>query len=185
MKKRLFLLAVLALMLSAAAAGTAAYFSVKGDTANSITMGNVKMLLHDETADGKAFPENGLNGLMPGEKAGKVVYVENTGDNAFYSRIKLENTVTPEKGDAKPGLDKIQLNIDTANWQLGADGWYYYKSAVEKGGKTAPLFTEVTLASNMGNDYMNASVRIKVTAQAVQQANNGGTAWQAAGWPVE
>ena len=122
---------------------------------------------------------------MPGETADKVVYVENTGDNAFYTRIRLTNRITSAEQEALPDLDKIQLDINDADWELGTDGWYYYRSAVGKGETTAPLFTQVTLATDMGNGYMSAEISINVVAQAVQKANNGDTASQAAGWPAE
>lgn len=184
MKKRIILLTALAAMILAAAGGSIAYFTVQATTSNVITAGNVVMALHDETADGEVFPQEGLRALMPGDTADKVVYVENTGDHAFYTRIKLRCSAQSSDGSAL-NFDKISLNIDTANWQLGSDGWYYYSTAVEKSTQTGPLFTEVTLLPDTGNDYMDADVSIEVIAQAVQKANNGATVWQAAGWPAE
>lgn len=184
MKKKLILLASLAAILLAAAGGSIAYFTTHATATNVITAGNVRMTLHDETADGKAFPQEGLSTLMPGDTADKIVYVENTGDNAFYTRIKLRCSAQSPDGAAL-SFDKIALNINTANWQLGADGWYYYNSAVEKGAQTGPLFTEVTLLPDTGNAYMDANVSIEIVAQAVQKANNGATVWQAVGWPSE
>lgn len=183
MKRKILILAVTVIALSVAAAGTVAYFTTQGRAANVITAGNVKMELHDETADGADFPQDGLGDMMPGDTATKIVYVENTGDNAFYTRIKLKNTLQSGTGE-QLSFDQIHLNIDAANWILGSDGWYYYRSAVEKGQKTAPLFTEVAFDPGMGNPYMDARVEIEVTAQAVQRTNNGDTAWQADGWPV-
>ena len=184
MKKKLILLTALAAIILAAAGGSIAYFTVTGTAQNMITAGNVKMALHDGTGDGEAFPQEVLNTLMPGDAVDKIVYVENTGDNAFYTRIKLNCSAQSSDGKA---LDagNIAFNIDTANWQLGADDWYYYRSAVDRGAQTTPLFTEVSLLPETGNDYMNADVSIRVTAQAVQWANNGATVWQAAGWPAK
>ena len=122
---------------------------------------------------------------MPGDTADKIVYVENTGDNAFYTRIKLKNSIVAAGEGASLDFDKVQLNIDTTNWVLGADGWYYCQSAVGKGENTPPLFTQVTFSPNMSNGYMDAKVSIEVVAQAVQKANNGDAVWQAAGWPAE
>lgn len=186
MKRKILVIALAAIAVSVAAAGTLAVFTAQGDAVNVITAGNIRMELHDEKANGEPFPEKGLAGLMPGETADKIVYVENTGDNPFYTRVKLNNSILPygEPG-AQLSFDKIALNIDTAHWQLGSDGWYYYLTAVDKGGETTPLFTEVMFRADMGNDYMDATVGIKVIAQAVQTANNGGTVWQAAGWPEE
>ncbi len=181
--KRSMLIIALAAILLAAAGGSIAYFTTQATASNMITAGNVRMTLHDETADGQAFPQDGLSVLMPGDIADKIVYVENTGDHAFYARIKLNCYAKSPDGSAL-SFDQIALNIDTTNWQLGSDGWYYYGSAVETGAQTKPLFTEVTLLPDTDNAYMDAKVSIGVVAQAVQKANNGATVWQAAGWPV-
>ncbi len=184
MKKKLILLTALAAIVLAAAGGSIAYFTVTGTAQNMITAGNVKMALHDETEDSVALSQEVPHTLMPGDTADKIVYVENTGDNAFYTRIKLNCSAQSPDGKAL-GAGHIAFNIDTVNWQLGTDGWYYYRSAVDKGAQTAPLFTEVSLLPETGNEYMNADVSIRVVAQAVQRANNGATVWQAAGWPAE
>ncbi len=183
MKRRILILIIAAAMLSAAAIGTLAYFTTAKTAVNVITSGSVSMLLHDELPDGTVFPADGLHDLMPGDTAGKVVYVENVGNNAFYTRVRLDNIMLSAQG-SELDADKIQLDIDDTNWALGSDGWYYYLSPVEKDGETTPLFTQVTFSPEMGNGYMNAEVRIEIVAQAVQQANNGATVWQAAGWPA-
>ncbi len=183
MKRKLILVAAISAVILTAVYGTLAYFTAEGKTANVITAGNIKMALHQETADGRPSLEN-VSGLMPGETVDRVVYVENTGDNAFYARVKLRSAVRAEDGTTL-GADQISLDIDTANWKLGADGWYYYQSAMDKGIVSKPLFKGIQFAPGMGNDYMNANVIIEVVAQAVQCANNGDTVWQAAGWPAE
>ena len=184
MKKKFILLTVLAGVMLATAGGSIAYFTVAGTAANVITAGNVKMALHDEITQGEAFSQQSLNAMMPGTTADKKVYVENTGDNAFYTRIRLDCSAQSPDGTTL-GVNNIAFDFDTVNWQLGTDGWYYYQFAVEKNAKTKPLFTKVSLLPETGNDYMDADVRIKISAQAVQQANNGATVWQAVGWPAE
>ena len=183
MNRKVILIAAMVTVIFAAVYSTLAYFTAEGKAASVITAGNIKMVLHQETADGHPSPES-LGGLMPGQSAERIVYIENSGDNAFYARIKLIPSILSEDG-SELSFDQFSLDIDTANWKLGADGWYYYQSALSKGRMSQPLFDEVKFASGMGNDYMNANVSIKVNAQAVQCANNGDTVWQAAGWPSE
>lgn len=185
MRKIIVLLAIIVLIVACASYGTIAYFTVQKKTTNIITSGNIDMILHDETSEEEPFPPDGLSGIMPGDSLDKIVYIENIGDHDFYTRIKLANSILPDKDGIKLNFNKIHLNIDTANWQLYTDGWYYYLSSVEEGKKTAPLFTKVTFDNGMGNEYTNANVKIEVFAQAVQCANNGDTIWQAQGWPVE
>lgn len=183
MRRKLILVAAVTAVLLTAIYGTLAYFTAEGKTANVITAGNIKMALHQETADGKPSSSN-VGGLMPGQIVDRIVYVENTGDNAFYSRIKLKPAVRSQNGTVL-SFDQISLDIDTVNWKLGADGWYYYQSAMGKGSTSKPLFKQVGFAPAMGNDYMNASVSIEVVAQAVQCANNGDSVERAVGWPAE
>lgn len=183
MSRKVIVITSVMIILFAAVYGTLAYFTAEGKAASVISAGNIKMVLHQETADGRPSPDN-VGGLMPGQSADRIVYVENSGDNAFYTRIKLTPSVRAEDGSALSPA-QISLNIDTANWKLGADGWYYYQSALSKGAISKPLFNEVSFAPDMGNDYMNANVSIGVNAQAVQCANNGDTVLQAVGWPAE
>ena len=41
----------------------------------------------------------------------------------------------------------------------------------------------MTFNTAMGNEYQNAAATVDVAAQAVQTANNGGSAAEAQGWP--
>ena len=50
---------------------------------------------------------------------------------------------------------------------------------------TVPLFTAVTFAAEMGNEYQNAAAHVKVIAYAVQSANNGDSPQAAKGWPSD
>ena len=86
------------------------------------------------------------------------------------------------EGEANPDL--VELNIDSENWTLGEDGYLYYKTALKPGETTAPIFTTVTFNMEMGNEYQNATAKVDVAAQAVQSANNGESALEAAGWPT-
>ena len=77
----------------------------------------------------------------------------------------------------------IIIDPDTTNWTQ-QDGWWYYNTAIKSGETTKPLFEEVVFSGPyMDNKYQLCKVVIDVTAQAVQQANNGATVWEALGWP--
>ena len=41
----------------------------------------------------------------------------------------------------------------------------------------------MTFAADMGNEYMECTAKINVTAQTVQSRNNGDTVLDAQGWP--
>ena len=77
----------------------------------------------------------------------------------------------------------MDLNEDSLNWTY-SDGWWYYNTAIKSGEMTKPLFDEVTFSGpHMDNRYQLCTVVIDVNAQAVQQANNGESVWEALGWP--
>ena len=180
MKKKLLSLALATMIMSTLAYGTLAYFTSEGRAENKITTGNLEIILHDETTEGAPFPVDGISGVMPGDVVDKVVYVENTGGNSSYVRIKLEQKIDSEE----LSFENITLDINEEDWTY-QDGWYYYNEALDKGELTEKLFTKVTFNTDMGNDYMNAKIEINVIAQAVQSKNNGDSALEALGWPKE
>lgn len=85
------------------------------------------------------------------------------------------------RGGANPEL--VELTLNEADW-TEKDGFYYYKEALKPGEVTEPIFTAVTFKSDMGNEYQNATATVDIAAQAVQSANNGENALEAAGWPT-
>ena len=182
-KKRIGLAAAVVCCIALIGAGTMAYFNAEETAHNVITTGKVQMELHEETTDGKPFPENGISGVMPDTDVEKRVYVENTGNADMYVRIIVETNIQPAKGiTATLDFRNITLDIDTQHW-TEMDGCYYYYRALKPGEKTEPLFTMVQFGKDLGNEYMDAKVEINVKAQAVQSKNNGDSPLTAAGWP--
>ena len=122
--------------------------------------------------------------MLPNMDVTKKAYVENTGDVDMYVRIALDTNVESmqEGGGKLPFDDHISLDINTEDWTKQGD-YYYYKKALKPGEATEPLFTTVSFDAKMGNEYMNARVRIDVDAQAVQSKNNTDSPLTAAGWP--
>ena len=180
MKKRFLICALLVLTLGFTLNETLAYFTSWETTHNVITSGNINIDLVEKTADGGDFED--VDGVMPGEKVSKIVYVTNTGDNDAYVRIKLDLQVELSDENAEADLDLIRLDLNEKEW-TEKDGYYYYNSALKPGKSTKPLFTEVTFSAEMDNLYQNCVATIGVDAQATQVANNGESALKAAGWP--
>lgn len=182
-KKRVALIATIVCCIAMVAAGSLAYFNAQETAKNVITTGALKMALHDETTDGKPFPEDGISGVVPATTVDKKVYVENVGNVDMYVRIALDKVITPAKGtQAELDFSNITLDIDSSKW-TEKDGYYYYNRALKPGEKTEPLFTKVSFGAELGNDYMDAKVVIDVDAQAVQSKNNTDSALDAKGWP--
>ena len=54
---------------------------------------------------------------------------------------------------------------------------------LQEGAVTEPLFREITFSGEkMDNTYQGSTIRIHITAQAVQSQNNGESALLAVGW---
>ena len=181
-RKYVLSLAVIICAVAVLATGTYAYFTAEETAYNVITTGCLYMDLVEETTGGAPWPEEGIQGVMPGMDVDKVVYVENVGSVPFFARISLENQITPAPGvTAELTFEHISLDLNTEQW-IEQDGFYYYYRILEPGEKTEPLFTKVSFAPEMGNEYQNATVEVYVLAQAVQSANNGTDPLAALGW---
>ena len=152
------------------AVGTWAYFSAVGRADNVITMGSVKLALHDEDGTGQPFT---TVSAMPGSVVDKVVYVENVGSGAFYTRVKITPEVVAANGELVPLTDRslLTLDLNDTDWIPGTDGYYYYNGTLSPKAATSKLFNHVTFSKDMGNEYQNTTVHIYVTAEAVQTAN--------------
>ena len=161
-KRKIGLIATIVCCIAILTAGTLAYFNAEETAVNVITTGNLSMKLHEEAEDGTP-------------------YVENTGSVDMYVRIAIEKEIQGES-DRELGFENITLDLNTTDW-TEQDGYYYYNRALKPGEKTEPLFTMVRFDKEMGNEYMNARLTIKVNAQAVQSRNNTDSALTAAGWP--
>ena len=186
-KKFILILAVVALVAALTTAGTVAYFTAEDRAHNTITSGGVEIELHEWADDERTepFPEEGVTDVVPGTEVTKIVEVENVGASEAWVRVKFSKEIVLAEGiEAEPDPDLVQLDLNTEDW-TEQDGWYYYNTPVAPGETVNPLFTTVSFVANMGNQYQEATVTIDIVAQAVQTANNGSSALEAAGWPQE
>lgn len=189
MKKKLIAAALLVIGIAILSAGTIAYFTSATTAHNVITSGGVDIVLEewmDEDCT-TPYPTDEAVPVMPGQSITKIVTVRNTDADA-YVRAQFHITVLGADGDKinpedLPNLDKAIVIECGADWEL-KDGWYYYAEPLKVGEVTPALFSEVVFdGPNMTNEYQNCTVTVDVIAQAVQVANNGDSALEAAGWP--
>lgn len=186
--------------LSIVASGTLAYFTAQETAHNVITSGGVAIQLielSDNGGDGLTRWEK-VEGVMPGAEISKIVIVKNTGASDAWVRVKVDKTIELAdgvEGTPDPSLMKLYNNNGDSEWieqdgyegtfwTKGEDGYYYYKNPLAPGYETPALFTTVTFAPAMGNEYQNCTATIDVKADAVQVANNGDTVLDATGWPA-
>ena len=182
MKKKLFVIAVAVIILAGMATGTLAYFTAKEVAHNVITTGNVALQVSLD-GDGETIP------VMPGSKVERpleIIAAEGTAQ--AYIRVKYDVVFRDAAGEIMPHtpaeMDAVLLiDEDTQHW-TEKDGWWYYGGTVGDGAKTEPLYREIAFSGeNMDNDYQGCTIRVTVTAQGVQKANNGDSALEAEGWP--
>ena len=89
------------------------------------------------------------------------------------------------EAEGQPDLGLMKIDFDQTYWTHGSDGYYYYKTALQPGAVTEPLFASVSFDISMDNKYQNSTAKVDVTVYAVQTANNGSSAFEAKGWPEE
>lgn len=192
MKRNKRIIAVLAItsILAVMVFQTLAFFTAEDTALNRVTMGNVALILNDdtinpETEELEPFPVEGFDLVMPGDVIDKIVSVTNDGDNPIWVRIRLDRSILLAGEAADVDFNVLGLNLNDEDWTEGVDGWFYYNEVLAPGETTENLFTQVTFPTSLGNEFMNAEVEIDVLAQGVQSQNNGLTVQEAAGWPAE
>lgn len=186
-KRKLVAAAAIAACVAAVSMGTLSYFTASDVAHNVITSGLVDIEVREwaDEARTQEFPEDGVDRVMPGTSVTKIVEAENVGTNAVWVRIRADKAIELAEGrTGEIDLSLLAMDIDTEHW-TEQDGWYYYLAPLEAGETTVPLFTSVTFAADMGNTYQGCTATVDVTVQAVQTANNGTSALDAAGWPEE
>ena len=171
--------------LAVGASTTLAYYTASEQAHNVISSGGIDIALREYADAGdELVPFEDVDGVMPGMEVSKIVQVENTGASEAWIRVSVVKDIEfAQPVDREPDLALLVLDIDEENW-TEQDGFYYYNRALKPGEITEPLFTTVTFADTMSNEYQNSTAAIDVKADAVQTANNGETALDAAGWPA-
>ena len=190
MKKKVLLLLVVALCMTAFTTGTLAYFTGEDTAHNVITTGGVNIAIVEKQAvqgeDGMTeidFPKNGITGVMPGTTVSKIVKVQNTGASEAWIRVKVDASIISAKNETL-GTSVMSYDIQK-DWEYDeGDGYYYYTKPVPKDQATGELFKTVSFSKDMDNTYQNCTANIGISAQAVQTANNGSTVQEAQGWPA-
>lgn len=186
MKQKLLAGAVIAIGLSLLTFGTLAYFTAEDAAHNVITSGGIDIELLEWADEEKTipFPEDGVDGVMPGTGIAKIVEVKNSGSAAAYVRVKVDKKIVLHEGvEGEPDSGLIKIDFDERCWFSGGDGYYYYREMLEPNAVTAPLFTLVSFDSGIDNIYQNSTVTVGVNVYAVQAANNGHDVMDARGWP--
>lgn len=181
-KSKLLLVALAAILVTLLTQPSLAYYTTIGVATNVVTSGNIQLQIHEKTADGSNFPEEGVY-IIPGDIVSKQVSVENICGHPFYLRVKLISSTNNEQLSAE---DCLKMDIDTKNWTY-VDGYYYYNSILQPGETTPVLFSQVEIVgSKVDQSHVGSALSLTVEAYAVQSENNPADyPWEAAGWPED
>lgn len=197
MKRKLLLMASLAICVATIATGTLAYFNAEDKAHNVITTNGISIAIEEwQKTDGGAleeYPKDEPIKVMPGTVVSKIATVRNLQAES-YIRAKIE--VVFSKGSPSNAMElseetlarlvTVEINDDDWVRKAGDTEWWYYKDSVKTGDVTTPLFEEVRFSGpNMTNEYQNCKIEVNVSAEAVQAANNKASATNALGWPTE
>ena len=183
-KLKIFVIALVAVLMSFISTSTLAYYTTIGKATNVVTSGNIQLIIHEMTDQGKEFPEEGVY-IVPGDIVSKKVSIENDCEHPFYLRVKMVSGIDSQELSSE---DCFKLNINEEFWKLH-DGWYYYTGIVNPGETTPNVFSHVEIVgAKVDTSYIGKTLTITVKAQAVQSENNpitDGNTYTASGWPAE
>ena len=175
MKKKLFAMAALVLLLTGVVAGTVAYFTRSMQTHNVITTGNIEIDLVEtmldksdsdndgSTTDEVSYPKTPVTGLMPSVTTSKIVRVHNIGPNPAWVRVKVAVKINDRLVDVSAENSVLDIDFDTTGaWQQHGNYWYYTGKLEVKNNlrddwyTVTPLFTAVKRANgnNMWTKWM-------------------------------
>ncbi len=182
MKKKLFALSVMAMLIAICSFGTAAFYNAQDTAHNVITMGNVNIAISEWADEEKTIEFSNVDGVLPNTSVTKVVEIRNTGKSDAWVRVRIEKNISLNS-DSEGDTGLISLNINEGAWIDGNDGYYYYSKKLTEDEVTEPIFTKVDFSKDMDNSYVGAVCSVEVFAEAVQSANNGDDVLSADGWP--
>lgn len=106
----------------------------------------------------------------PGDVVEKTVGAKNNGSLPGFVRLMILPTIIAKDGKTPLAANigsEIFLDIDTLNWKYGDDGYFYYLDVLNPGEEAESLFTKVILASDLGMEYTNSTLKIEVKCEAV------------------
>lgn len=179
-KVLIILIALCGLFLTLLSQEALAYYSVIGEATSVITSGDIRCKIIEKMGEAE-FPEEGVY-VMPGRIISKRVSVKNVGSNPFWLRVKLVNAID----DATLSADILELDLNRTEWLDGGDGYYYYYRVLQPEEETEKLFTQVKIAGSADNSYLGKTLKLTVSAYAVQsEYNDASSPLKVAGWPAD
>ena len=190
MKKKVFSLTLVICCLAVfLTSSTLAYFTKEDTATNVITTGKIDIDLVEQTTDSDgetitvAEGQGGgftVEGVMPGQEVMKVVTVKNINNaQPAFVRVWVDRVFEYAREDEgelvvrayRDPYRLITADFNTEDWTMDDDGYIYYNEILGTGEETAPLFTKVMFAPEMGNEFQESTFTVDIYAEAVQSRN--------------
>lgn len=172
-EKSLVLLAAVALMLWGTVIGAIAFLNTKTEPiTNTFATSKVTTEVSEDF-------ENGVKSN---------VCIKNTEDTTAWIRAKVVITWQDKDGHVSgqvpvAGTD-YEIEYGTSRWLKGNDGFYYYTSPVEAGGKTDELIEKCTQKQGKAPEGYSLCVEIICSGLQSQPASAFETSWASSGLKV-
>lgn len=98
------------------------------------------------------------------------VCITNTGNMNAYVRVAVVPVWRDMDGHSTmlPTEGTYNIEFNTEDWFLGADGYYYYKINIAPGEKTSELIRKCTLKTLTDEAYNNKCFDLQILAQSIQ-----------------
>lgn len=132
---------------------------------------------------------NSPTSIKPGDSVQKEVAVKNTGTSSQFVRVMVQPEIKVTIDDnlvllpSEIGKEIVLDGLNTTDWKLGEDGYYYYLYKLDPSETTkTKLFTKVILNSALNNIYNNASFTMLIKVEAI---NTFDTNYRQAWWQVK
>lgn len=169
-RRRIYLIFSGAFLLGCLLVGSLITYAAMTTTEKKINQFQVGNL---QTTVSEVFTET--TKISPGQKIKKEVKITNSGTINQFVRVLLFPEIKKNAEDGSTRIlaatigQELIVDINTTNWILGEDGYYYYTDSIKPGSKqaTSALFTTVTLKQGIDSSYNDANATLLVKAEAV------------------
>ena len=160
MKKRIILITLVCLVACAVSFGvTYAFLITQESNSNVFIVGEIRAEVEEDFEP----PAE----LHPNSSFKKAPYARNTGNLPCFIRMRADYSTV------KAGSFCTLTGGSSEYWELGADGYYYYKQLLDPGELTAePPFDHVDIGNCNENDLENFDILIYV--EAIQHTDHNG-----------
>lgn len=189
MKKRLGLMAVVAILGVVLLGGTMAAYQA-GTTAHAKESTSKLGIQLIQEGDGKPGEEEQYSDArqeilytgMPGDLVNKTLKAKNTGRKDLYVRITISKAWLYQNGEKNLDADSREIEIitnDKDNWivqegdEYGEVIYYYYRKPLSPGEETMNVMDQFSILRkgliSTGNEYTNLASQITFEADAIQK----------------